>query len=315
MDTNTIPVINIEQIDSPATLRVLDTACRDWGFFQVTNHGIDPNLIAAIFDQTRAFFAQPSTIKKEISRTADNTWGFFDQELTKNKRDWKEIFDFGPADGYSIRPQWPRLLPRFEPVVRAYYAACERLAHSLLAAISVNLGMPAEYLRHSFGRGHTSFLRMNYYPVWRITHEPGAASVQQGEQFGVHHHTDAGALTLLLQDDVPGLEVFRDGEWYLVEPRSDALVINIGDIVQVWSNDRYKASLHRVVTNATRERISIPYFFNPAHDAHYAPLPTTIDDAHPARYVPINWGNFRALRAAGDYADLGAEVQISDFAR
>ncbi len=315
MSTNTIPVISIEQIDNPKTLKVLDTACRDWGFFQVTNHSIDPNLIAAIFDQTRAFFAQPSAIKREISRTARNTWGFFDQELTKNKRDWKEIFDFGPAGGDSLKPQWPRLLPRFEPVVRAYYAACERLAHTLLAAISVNLGMPAEYLKHNFGRRHTSFLRMNYYPVRPVTHEYASAGEQRVEQFGVHHHTDAGALTLLLQDDVAGLEVFRSDEWHLVEPRSDALVINIGDIVQVWSNDRYKASLHRVTTNASRDRFSIPFFFNPAHDAHYAPLPTTIDNAHPARYVPINWGNFRALRAAGDYADLGEEVQISHFAK
>ena len=315
MNTNTIPVINIEQIDHPATLQLLDTACRDWGFFQVTNHGIDANLIAAIFDQMRAFFAQPSVIKREISRTSSNTWGFFDQELTKNKRDWKEIFDFGPADDYALKPQWPRLLPRFEPIVRAYYAACERLANALLAVISANLGMPSEYLRYSFGRGHTSFLRMNYYPVYRVTDDEGKPGARQGEQFGVNHHTDAGALTLLLQDDVPGLEVFRNDEWHLVEPRSDALVINIGDIVQVWSNDRYKASLHRVITNPSRDRFSIPFFFNPAHDAHYAPLPTTIDDAHPARYVSINWGNFRALRAAGDYADLGAEVQISDFAR
>jgi len=315
MNANAIPVIDIERIDSPATLKVLDTACRDWGFFQVTRHNVDPNLIAAVFDQTRAFFAQPSTIKREISRTADNTWGFFDQELTKNKRDWKEIFDFGPADGRTLKPQFPRLLPRFEPVVRAYYAACERLAHTLLAAISSNLGMPSEYLKHSFGHGHTSFLRMNYYPACPVTYQPSPAGEQQRERFGIHHHTDAGALTLLLQDDVPGLEVFRRGEWHLVEPRPDALVINIGDIVQVWSNDRYKASLHRVITNANRERFSIPFFFNPAHDAQYAPLPTTIDDAHPARYVPINWGNFRALRAAGDYADLGEEVQISHFAR
>jgi isopenicillin N synthase-like dioxygenase len=315
MNMSTIPVINIEEIDHPATLKVLDTACRDWGFFQVTHHDIDPNLVAAIFEQTRTFFAQPAAIKREVSRTADNTWGFFDKELTKNKRDWKEIFDFGPPDGRALKPQFPRLLPRFEPVVRAYYAACERLAHTLLAAISSNLGMPAEFLRHHFRHGHTSFLRLNYYPVSPLTNDSDRERKQQPEHFGIHHHTDAGALTLLLQDDVPGLEVFRRGEWHLVAPRSDALVINIGDIVQVWSNDRYRASLHRVITNASRERFSIPFFFNPAHDTQYAPLPSTIDDAHPARYVPINWGNFRALRAAGDYADLGEEVQISDFAR
>ncbi len=315
MSTNTIPVIDIEKIDDAATLKLLDGACRDWGFFQATHHGVDPNLIAAVFDQARAFFAQPLTIKREISRTAGNTWGFFDQELTKNRRDWKEIFDYGPGDGHELKPQWPRLLPRFQAVVRAYYTACEKLAHTLLGAISSNLGMPADYLGHSFGHRHTSFLRMNFYPVCPKTPGRDEVHAQSGGHYGVHHHTDAGALTLLLQDDVPGLEVYRDDEWHLVEPRPDALVINIGDIVQVWSNDRYKASLHRVITNAARERFSIPFFFNPAHDAQYAPLPSTIDSVHPARYVPINWGNFRALRAAGDYTDLGEEIQISHFSR
>jgi isopenicillin N synthase-like dioxygenase len=118
---------------------------------------------------------------------------------------------------------------------------------------------------------------------------------------------------LLLQDDQPGLEVYRDGDWYLVEPRRDALVVNIGDIVQVWSNDRYRAALHRVIANSAAARYSAPFFFCPAHATDYAPLPTTIDADHPPRYRAINWGEFRALRVAGDYADLGEEVQISHY--
>jgi isopenicillin N synthase-like dioxygenase len=131
-------------------------------------------------------------------------------------------------------------------------------------------------------------------------------------QLGVHHHTDAGALTLLLQDHQPGLQVHRDGLWYLVEPRADALVVNIGDIVQVWSNDRYRAALHRVLANRDNERYSAPFFLNPASDAIYAPLPSACASA-PPRYRPIQWGAFRAARAAGDYADCGEEVQIAHF--
>ncbi len=116
-----------------------------------------------------------------------------------------------------------------------------------------------------------------------------------------------------MQDAQPGLEVFRNQRWHLVEPRADALVINIGDIVQVWSNDRYRASLHRVVADESAERFSAPFFFNPAYDMNYAPLPSSIDAQHPARYSAINWGEFREQRAAGDYADYGEEVQISDY--
>jgi isopenicillin N synthase-like dioxygenase len=120
-------------------------------------------------------------------------------------------------------------------------------------------------------------------------------------------------VTLLLQDGQPGLEVLHDGAWHLVEPREDALVVNIGDIVQVWSNDRYRAALHRGLANAEVERFSAPFFLNPAYSAKYAPLPTTIDARHPARYRPINWGEFRSRRTAGDYADHGEYAQISQY--
>ena len=133
--------------------------------------------------------------------------------------------------------------------------------------------------------------------------------------FGVNHHTDAGAMTLLLQDEQPGLEVFHEGAWRLVEPRSDAFVINVGDIVQVWSNDRYRAALHRGLVSPDAERFSVPFFFNPAYSAEYAPLPATTDARNPPRYHPINWGTFRARRAAGDYADHGEYVQISHYCR
>jgi len=315
MNMNSIPVIDIKRLDDPGTMQALDAACRDWGFFQVTRHGIDAGTIAALTDAMRIFFHQPTAVKREISRTADNPWGYFDRELTKNTRDWKQIYDFGPNDGRAIRPQWPRLLPQFEPAVRAFYDDCERLAYRLLSAISVNLGMPNNYLSQGFGSNHTSFLRLNYYPVCPVTTAPSGENSSEQGQLGINHHTDAGALTLLLQDEQPGLEVFRNGQWHLVEPRFDALVINVGDIVQVWSNDRYRASLHRVITSAAAERFSAPFFFNPSYDTHYEPLPPTIDAEYPARYRAINWGEFRALRAAGDYTDRGEEVQISHYAR
>src|SRR5262249_35211465 len=129
---------------------------------------------------------------------------------------------------------------------------------------------------------------------------------------GVHHHTDAGALTVLLQDDVSGLETNVDGHWILVEPVIGALVVNIGDMVQVWSNDRYPAPLHRVRASTNRERYSLPFFFNPVSDAVYAPLAALTNGQSPPRYRAINWGKFRWKRQQGDYADYGAENQISD---
>jgi len=183
----------------------------------------------------------------------------------------------------------------------------------LIGAISVNLGMPRDYLNRYFRPAHSSFLRLNYYPVCPAPERPVDVRTPRAGHLGVNHHTDAGALTLLLQDEQPGLEVFRAGQWHLVAPRADALVINIGDIVQVWSNDQYRAALHRVLANSTAERFSAPCFLNPDYRAHYAPLPTTVTPENPAQYRPINWGEFRARRAAGDYADHGEEVQIDHY--
>ena len=318
MSIRNVPVIDIARLDDRATLAALDEACREWGFFQVVEHGIDDAVIANLQRQMHMFFAQTNATKRAVSRTAANPWGFFDQELTKNTRDWKQIYDVGPAadsdfEVGEIKPQWPPALPDFEPAVLDFYQACESLAFRLLGAISVNLGMPAGHLGRGFEPAHTSFLRMNYYPICPTPARPENVDTPASGHLGINHHTDAGALTLLLQDAQPGLEVLRGDTWHLVEPRDDALVINIGDIVQVWSNDRYRASLHRVMANATAQRFSAPYFFNPAYNTDYAPLPTMIDAQHVAVYQTINWGEFRSRRAAGDYADYGEEVQIGHY--
>jgi len=211
-------------------------------------------------------------------------------------------------DGDKLKPRWPAgpLRLRFEPVIRAYYASCKVLSMRLLSAIALNLGVSGEHLARGFDDAHTSFLRLNYYPKYPL-------GLRDDRPLGVGEHTDAGALTLLLQDRQPGLEVRRDDRWYLVEPRADALVVNIGDIVQVWSNDRYRAALHRVITNTAADRYSLPFFLNPSWETSYEPLPTTVTAHEPAHYRRIHWREFRALRAAGDYADIGEEVQISHY--
>lgn len=98
-----------------------------------------------------------------------------------------------------------------------------------------------------------------------------------------------------------------------VEPRPDTLVINIGDIVQVRSNDKYIAPVHRVLASESKQRYSFPFFLNPTHTENYEPLNSTISAVTPVKYRAINWGEFRNRRAAGDYADLGEEVQISHY--
>jgi isopenicillin N synthase-like dioxygenase len=315
MSAATLPIIDIGNLRSAATQRAIDAACREWGFFQVVGHGIAERTLAALRREMRAFFALPHSAKRAVVRTAENPWGFYDRELTKRTRDWKQVYDYGPADGGAIAPQLPAELPRFAAAIARFYAECDALAFELVEVIAGNLGMPPGALDACFRPEHTSFLRLNYYPPCPTPARPAGLDLPNAGSLGVNHHTDAGALTLLLQDEQPGLEVLHDGAWHLVEPRRDALVVNIGDIVQVWSNDRYTAALHRGLVSADAERYSAPFFFNPAYATEYAPLPSTVDARHPPRYRPIHWGRFRAQRAAGDYADHGEYHSISHYSR
>jgi isopenicillin N synthase-like dioxygenase len=310
-----IPVIDL-RAPHARVVEEIAAACAAWGFFQIVGHGMDPALIERAAGETRALFAAPKAQKRSLSRSRENPWGFYDRELTKNARDKKEIFDLGPDTGgvriegpFRGETPWPAWQPGFEPAMRAYFAACAELSARLLGRVAEGLGAPPRSLVDAFGAEHTSFLRLNYYPV----EDPLAGEAEDTADLGIHHHSDAGGLTVLLQDDVLGLQVYREGRWHSVQPLAGAFVINIGDMVQVWSNDRYRAPVHRVLAMDRVERHSLPFFYNPAYRTVVAPLAELIDAAHPARYSPFSWGEFRRKRADGDFADYGAEVQISSY--
>src|SRR5688500_15270210 len=162
----------------------------------------------------RAFFALPLSSKHAIMRTAENPWGFYDRELTKHTRDWKQVYDYGPPDGGAIVSQLPSQLPEFAPAIARFYAECDVLAFELVEVVACNLGMPPGALDACFRPHHTSFLRLNYYPPCPAPARPADLSLAGDGHLGVNHHTDAGALTLLLQDEQPGLEVFHDNRWH-----------------------------------------------------------------------------------------------------
>jgi len=167
-------------------------------------------------------------------------------------------------------------------------------------------------MHKDFAENHTGFVRLNYYPV-RDPLESSQVEHLAIADLGVHHHTDAGALTVLLQDDVGGLQVFKDGCWHDIPPIPGAFVINTGDMMQVWSNDVYQAAIHRVLAMEQTDRYSIPFFFNPSASTEVSPLSTVVSAARPARYSEISWSEFRGRRTDGDYADYGPEVQISQY--
>jgi isopenicillin N synthase-like dioxygenase len=317
-----VPIIDVAQlfrdISGNAASDAIDQiaqACKTWGFFQVINHGINSEQIESVWRQTHGLFALPLEEKLEIQRSRENPWGFYNNELTKNQRDKKEVFDFtreGVDPIYGQRNRWPQGRDEFRSTMMDYLDACTELSLKLLEAFCLGLDLPADFMRRDFDGNHTGFVRLNYYPIKDPMADSGDEH-QASADLGIHHHTDAGGLTVLLQDQVSGLQVYRDGFWYDIPTVEGAMVINTGDMMQVWSNDIYKAAIHRVLAMDTRERYSIPFFFNPAANCKVSPLPSVIDEQNPSRYQPIEWGSFRGKRSDGDYADYGTEVQISQY--
>eukprot|EP00884_Botryococcus_braunii_P020126 jgi/Botrbrau1/6798/Bobra.0153s0001.1 len=316
---------------NPIVSQIRD-ACTRWGFFQLVNHGIPSEGLILLQEEAKRFFSLPLEKKVTCKRSVDNAWGFFNDELTKQKLDMMEGFDVGhpprpdlPDDAPENKTldganRWPSGEPVFRETIEQYLKQVEQIAFALTGAFAAGLGLQQDSLRQLFQPYHSAFLRLNYYPPPSAREGPLAAQRNEavaGEEpeLGIHPHKDAGFLTVIVQGMVAGLQVYdtQGGQWHTVEPIEDALVINVGDMAQVLSNDKYKAPLHRVLASKDVPRYSAPYFFNPSYDAVCGPLPPCIDAEHPPAFRPVPWGEFRLQRYAGDYADLGEEIQIDHY--
>ena len=344
-----IPVIDLSNPDSAALQRQIYQACSTWGFFQLINHSIDEALIASFKDAMKDFFALPYETKLALKRNAVNARGYFDDELTKRRRDWKECLDVGVPgsrdwstqdrdesnsclDGYNQFPSSTDC-PKFRDVIIDYFEACSRLSDQLsrllAAALGVQEGSEEAELLDRLMQNHTSYLRMNFYPCCTIA-DVGEEKSNKDEPppLGISPHRDAGFLTILLQDDdCHSLQVARfedednkdDADWVTVHPIPGSLTINTGDMAMIWSNGIFRAPLHRVLTDQSNIRYSAPFFYNPGYEEFIKPPSTNSNNrnselkAQTANYKPCLWGYFRALRFAGDLTDLGVEIQTSHY--
>jgi isopenicillin N synthase-like dioxygenase len=310
-----VPVVDVQALYAGGRVRAgavdaLGRAAAEWGFFQIVGHGVPDAHRQRLLRAQSAFFALPEARKEAVIRTADNPRGWNPGEFTKNRRDAKELYDWGQGPGADVdgRNRVPDL-PGFEDALYRWGGYCETLSVLLLRALAEAAGLDAEGTERELAGDHTSFLRLNTYPPREDPAPPDAPDHPDGS-LGIHHHTDAGVLTLLIQDGAAALQVRHRGRWELIEPVDDGFVVNVGDMLQVWTNDAFVAPEHRVLaTAAGHRRQSAAYFFNPPWDAAIAPH---VPDAD-ARYRPFTWGEFRRARADGDYADVGEEVQIARY--
>jgi isopenicillin N synthase-like dioxygenase len=283
-----VPLIDLSAASDAALAGRIDAALREAGFFAVLGHGVSAGVVDGAFDASKRFFALADA---EKSRWHIDRWPLkrgFDpigwQALDVGQPpDVKESFYTGNT---SLGPnQWPdeALVPGFRAACEAYSAAMRQVADRLMRLFANALGM-ASHAFDGYMRDPTCTTRLLHYPPQPATAAPG--------QIGCGAHTDWGALTLLAQDDAGGLQVQRsDGSWLDTEPVPGALVVNTGDMMPRWTNDRWRSTMHRVINKRSgRDRWSIAYFFDLDPDARIAPLPVCVSADNPARYAPLTAG-------------------------
>lgn len=302
-----LPVIDIDVFrwggdDLDERVRALDTACRDVGFFAITGHGIDVRLTDYLFEQCRRFFDQPVEAKQSIAleRSCNRTGyvGFAEERLRAGiASDAEEALHLAlepaalaPIGEWRSDPvsQMPAL-EHFTTTVVAYQRAVMDTATIVLRGLAIALGQRAGFFERRMRRPACNLRLVHHPPMGEVARSP--------EVRGCGIRTDHGLVTLSSTDGVGGLELRRDdGTWVRPVVPDGAMVVNVGDMLARWTNDRYVSTPHRVTNPAGRHRYSVPFFVNPDPDAVVEALPTCVSGDEPARYAPVRSADYLASR-------------------
>lgn len=283
--------------EQKAFCQQLCDTCHDIGFFYLKNHGIASTLMNDILAQSKIFFNLPQHEKDQIDISQSphfRGYGKLNAEITQGIPDYKETYDLGlerTAHNSPDKPylslhgpnQWPSSLePVFSDTVQSYMNQMLQLGQQLMHAVASGLGIRNPEFTNSF-----DITTDDAYAMLRLLHYPPTRNDKN--KFGVGAHVDAGCLVFLLQDETGGLQVQnRSGEWIDAPPVENHFIVNIGEMLQVWTNQYFTATPHRVLNNSERFRISAPFFFEPNLSAIVSPLP--IFDKPIDNNVKISYG-------------------------
>jgi len=292
----------------------IDRTCREIGFFTIKGHGVPGDTMRALREKANAFFALPLSEKRRAA-PADPTTprgyralgieALSSGNAIDTPPDLKEYYHFGreswpsepyycEGDGpsYFIRNIWPAEPSGFGAAAARYYGAMETLCARMMELTALALDLPEDFFADKIDR-HITAMRLNFYPEQKVAPAPG--------QLRAGDHTDYGLFTILNGENVPGgLQVkTRKGDWIDVETDPETFVVNIGDLLMRWTNDRWVSNVHRVVNPpdsiaARAKRLSIAFFQHPNYDA----LIDCIAPRGQAKYPPVRSGVYRAEKYA-----------------
>lgn len=270
-------------------------ASAEWGFFQIVNHGISLELLRKMRMKQVKLFKAPFE-RKSASGLLDNSYRWGNRTATcPNQLSWCEAFHV-PLTKISDDTCYGEFNSLRE-VMQEYAGAMQELAKSIAGVLVTNMGVKRGAWEDNCNAS-TCFLRLNRYPPCPIS----------PEVFGLVPHTDSDFLTILHQDEhVGGLQLMKDSKWVAVKPNPDALVVNIGDLFQAWSNDVYKSVEHKVTVNKEAERHSIAYFLCPSYESFIGCC-----KEESSIYKKFTFGEYRN-QIQQDVKDYGHKVGLPRF--
>ncbi|KAM1195234.1 hypothetical protein ACFX13_022271 [Malus domestica] len=287
-----IPTINFSKLvkgtkdEIKTEISQLAHASENWGFFQVVNHGIDLSILESIEKVAKEFFMLPLEEKKKYALAPGTVQGYGQAFVLSEdqKLDWCNMFALGVVPNFIRSPMlWPTNPENFSESVEVYSTEVRKLCQNLLKYIAMSLGLNGDVFENMFGEA-VQALRMNYYPPC-----PRPDLV-----LGLSPHSDGSALTVLQQGkgNSVGLQILKDDRWVPVKPIPNALVINIGDTIEVLTNGKYKSVEHRAVTHKEKDRLSIVTFYAPSYEIEVGPMAELVDENNPCKYRRYNHGEY-----------------------
>ncbi len=284
-EVSQIPIIDISALRSATAerrdvARQIGVACRSYGFFYITGHGVDEGLQQRLERVSRQFFAQPVDEKLKLRMAlGGRAWrGYFPvgNELTSGKADLKEGLYFGaelddthplvkarlPMHGRNL---FPENIPAMRETVLEYMSAMTALGQRLMEGVALSLELEAAYFARRYMAEPLTLFRIFNYP-------PETAAAADPASWGVGEHTDYGVLTILKQDNSGGLQVKSRSQWVEAVPIENSFVCNIGDMLDKMTGGYYRSTPHRVKNPTAHPRLSFPFFFDPNFNSQIKPI-------------------------------------------
>ena len=324
-----VPVIDVAPFfhgtgpERRAVAAAVGQACETIGFLVIVGHGVPQDAIDALYADTTAFFALPAEEKMRIAGPPGDTYTAYSplgdpySPDAAKRPNLREVFHCSRYDspeeaiaaGYpaevvaSMPPnQWPAEPATYEASWKRYFAEVEALSERMLQLFAAALDLPEDWFADKVDQ-HLGTMAANCYLEQPVAPVDG--------QLRIRAHVDFSTLTILYQDDSPGgLQVHQRGAGWVDCPAiPGSYVVNLGDLMARWTNDKWVATPHRVV-NPPREfamtrRLSLPFFHLPNHDALIEPIPTCVTADRPAKYLPVLAGEWTEARRQGRSANYG----------